>query len=335
MPGLVSDLLGWVVVALFVGGVTLATRDQYRELGRRVTAVAWGVFGVFWLQLFPHFAFVQKSFIEGILTLAAVPACLYTGYLLYEGRDSLFVLSRAIPVMGLVYLLFETIPAVTVGGTTYPAPRQVAIETVTAQTGALMNLLGYHPTLVTGTEGYLNTFQYAHPDVTVQVHIILACTGLGSMVIFAGLLAAVDASRRRKLKAFAITIPVIYLLNLLRTTFINVAYGYQQMQWFVSEVMFLFGSSDPYAVSYYLSDRVVSQGLSVVALVAITLVAVRQVPEIVTVVEDVLYIFTRREYDLREALVPDDVDHGSPTVRADGGETTDPDDPVDTPDRRG
>jgi archaeosortase A (PGF-CTERM-specific) len=321
MPGLASDLLGWLVVALFAGGVWLAGRDASRELGRRVTVAAWGVFGVFWLQLFPHFAFVHKSYIEGVLTIAAVPACLYTGYLLYEGRDSLFVLSRAVPVMGVVYLLFETIPAVTVGGATIPAPREIAIETVAAQTGALMNLLGYHPTLVHGTEGYLNTFQYAHPEVTVRVHIILACTGLGSMVIFAGLLAAVDASRRRKLKAFLVTIPVIYALNLLRTTFINVAYGYQQMQWFVDEVMFLFGSQDPYAVSYFLSDRVISQGLSVVALVAITLVAVRLVPEIVTVVEDVLFVFTRREYDLREALVPEDVDSGRAVP--DGGRPSD------------
>jgi archaeosortase A (PGF-CTERM-specific) len=316
MPGLASDLLGWLVVATFAGGVLLVGRN--RDLARRVTAGAWALFGVFWLQLFPHFAFVHKSYVEGVLTLVAAPACLYTAKLLYDGRDSLFVLSRAVPVMGVVYLLFETIPAVTVGGVRVPAPRQVAIESVTAQTGLLMNLLGYHPTLVPGDAGYLNTFQYTHPEVTVQVHIVLACTGLGSMVIFAGLVSAVDAPLRRKLQAFAVSIPIIYALNLLRTTFINLAYGYQMMQWFEGTVLFLFGSSDPYAVSYFLSDRVVSQGLSVVALVGIASLTVRYLPEILVVVEDLLYIATREEYDLREALGPDVAPDGGVVADGDG-----------------
>ena len=313
MPGLASDLLGWFVVAVFAAGVLLIDRDE--DLARRLTAGAWVLFGVFWLQLFPHFAFVQKSYIEGVLTLVAAPACVYTAKLLYEGRDSLFVLSRAVPVMGVIYLLFETIPSFTVAGLSIPAPRQVAIETVTAQTGMLMNLMGYHPMLVPGDRGYLNTFQYTHTDLTIQVHIVLACTGLGSMVIFAGLAAAVDAPLGRKLKASAVSIPVIYLLNLLRTTFINVAYGYQMMQWFEGPVMFLFGSSDPYAVSYFLSDRVVSQGLSVVALVGITYLTVQYLPEVLTVVEDLLYIATREEYDLRQALA-------NPAARTDGGDVS-------------
>jgi archaeosortase A (PGF-CTERM-specific) len=309
MPGLASDLLGWLVVATFAAGVLWVDRD--RETARRLVAGAWVLFAAFWLQLVPHFAFVQKSYVEGVLTLVAVPACVYTAKLLHEGRDSLFVLSRAIPVMGVIYLLFETIPAVTLGGVTVPAPRRVAIETVTAQTGLLMNLLGYHPAVVPGEAGYLNTFQYVHPEVTVRVHTVLACTGLGSMVIFAGLVAAVDAPRRRKLKAFAVSIPIIYVLNLLRTTFINVAYGYQLMQWFEGPVLFLFGSSDPYAVSFFLSDRVISQGLAVVALVGITFLTVRFLPEVLTVVDDLLYIATREEYRLRERLGPD--------LAADGG----------------
>jgi archaeosortase A (PGF-CTERM-specific) len=302
MPGLASDALAWLVVGLFAVGVIFAARERER-LARGLAAGAWGLFGVFWLQLVPHFAFVHKSYIEGALSLAAVPACLYAGYLLYGGRESLFVLTRAVAVMGAIYLPFETVPAVTVAGTQVPAPKRILIETVAAQTGALMNLLGYHPTLIAGEQGFLNTYRFVQPDGhLVQFSVVLACTGLGSIVIFAGIIAAVDAPVGRKLRALAVSVPVIYLLNLVRTTFIGVVFGKQYMQWAVDTVLLLFGGSDPYMVSFYLSDRVVSQSLALVALIAITYLVVRQLPEVLVVIEDVLYMLTGEEYDLRETL---------------------------------
>lgn len=201
--------------------------------------------------------------------------------------------------MGLIYLPFETIPAMTIAGTTIPAPRTVLIRLVTGQTYWLIDSLGYDPTLVTGDMGLLNTFKFVTPGGHVLLFsLVLACTGLGSISIFAGLIAAVDAPFSRKLRAFAVSVPIIYLLNLARTTFIAIVFGKQYMQWFVDEVLLLFGASDPYKVPFFLSDRVISQSLSVVALVAITYLVVRELPELLGVVEDVLYVATRREYDL-------------------------------------
>lgn len=301
MPGFVSDVLAWAVVVTFFLGAALWPRR--RDIARSALAFAWGLFAVFWLQLVPHFAFVQKSYIEGIGSLLAVPLCGYAGYLLYDGRDSLVTLSRSVAWMGLIYLPFETIPALTVAGTTIPAPRTVLIRIVTGQTYWLIDLLGHEPTLVTGESGILNTFKFVTPDGHIILfYLILACTGLGSISIFVGLIAAVDAPIGRKLRALAIAVPVIYVLNLARTTFIALAFGKQQMQWFVDEVLFLFGGSDPYRVSFYLSDRVISQSLSVVALVGVTYLVVRQLPELLGVVEDILFVMTRREHDLADAL---------------------------------
>jgi archaeosortase A (PGF-CTERM-specific) len=131
---------------------------------------------------------------------------------------------------------------------------------------------------------------------------VLACTGLGSIAIFAGLIAAVKAPIRRKLRALAIVVPIIYALNLLRTTFITIVFGKQYMQWFVDEVLLLFGATDPYMVSFFISDRIISQVLAVVVLVGITYLVVREVPELLTVVEDVLYLVTGDEYDLAAQL---------------------------------
>ncbi|WP_129115020.1 archaeosortase A [Halegenticoccus tardaugens] len=313
MPEAFSDLLAWVVVFAFGVGTLLARRD--RRVARAATAGAWGLFALFWLQLFPHFAFVQKSYVEGILSLAAVPACLYAGWLLFRGRDSLFVLSRAVAVMGLVYLPFETIPAIAVGGVTLPAPRRVLIQTVASQTETIMNLLGYYPETVAGPEtGYadLAFVSYADSGHRLRFEIVLACTGLGSIAIFAGLVGAVRAPLRKKLRALAVVVPVIWVLNLARTTFIGVAFGTQSMHYFPDAVLFLFGSDDPYRVSFFLSDRVLSQVLAVFALMGLAYVLVRVLPELLTVVEDVLYVLTNEEHDLYAAL---DV----PAPRTDGG----------------
>ncbi|MFB6251026.1 MAG: archaeosortase A [Halobellus sp.] len=300
MPGLLSDSLAWAVILLF--GVGVLSEDRNERLARVLTTAAWVGFAVFWLQLVPHFAFEQKSYVEGVLSVAAVPASLYTGYLLWNGRSTLFVLSRAVAAMGLIYLPFETIPAFSLFGVSMPAPRGYLMEVVAAQTGALVHALGYTPEMIVGQQGYTNTFLFYDGDHRLTVSVVLACTGLGSIAIFGGLIAAVKAPLRRKLRGLAIAVPIIYGLNLLRTTFITIMFGKQYMQWFVDEIMLLFGSTDPYMVSFFISDRIISQVLAVVVLVAITYLVVREVPELLTVIEDVLYMLTGDEYDLESSL---------------------------------
>jgi len=300
MPGLLSDALAWVVILTFAVGALSAKRNQ--RVARYATVAAWVGFAIFWLQLVPHFAFVHKSYVEGLLAVAAVPASLYTGYLLWSGRDSLFVLSRAVAAMGLIYLPFETIPAFTLLGLAVPAPRGVLMETVADQTAFLVNAFGYYPEMIVGEQGYHNTFLFIDGDHRLTVAVVLACTGLGSIAIFAGLIAAVEAPLRRKLRAMAIAVPIIYALNLLRTTFITIAFGKQYMQWFVDEILLLFGSSDPYMVSFFISDRIISQLLAVVVLIGITYLVVRELPELLTIIEDVLFLVTGDEYDLESEL---------------------------------
>lgn len=302
VPGLLTDLFAWAVVGLFVVGAVV-TRRWNVSTARGVTTTAWGAFGLFWLVLFPHFAFTQKSYVEGILSLAAVPACLYAGWLLWNGRDSLFVMSRAIAGMGLTYLPFETIPSVSVFGVRIPAPRKVLIEIVTDQTGAVMGFFGYYPELLRGSQGFFNTYQFTTPEGhALQFSIILACTGLGSIAIFVGLVAAVEAPISRKLRALVVSVPVIWALNIARTSFIGITFGRQYLQVAVDEILFLFGSSDPYKVSFFISDRIISQVSAVIALIGVTYLVVRELPELTTIIEDVLFMITREEYDLAGEL---------------------------------
>ena len=103
----VTDALAWVVVAVFLSGV-VADWSGRRELARRLTVGAWVGFSVFWLLLIHQFALVHRSIIQTVLVVVAVPMCLYVAWTLLQGRDSLLVLSRAVALMGLIYLPFQT-----------------------------------------------------------------------------------------------------------------------------------------------------------------------------------------------------------------------------------
>ena len=303
MPQGPTDLLAWIVVAAFVA--TAITEQYDRDRARLVGAGAWAVFAAFWLALVPHFAFEQMSIIEGILSAVAVPASLYTGYLLFRGRDSLLVLSRSVAVMGAIYLPFSTVPWLA----------EPLVEVTTRQINWGIRQLGYAPEVTIGETGMRNTFVFHTDGRIYKTAIVLACTGLGSITIFVGLVAAVRASLTRKLRTLAVVVPIIWVLNIVRNVFIALAQG---KQWFAGVypevVLTLFGAESEYLVSFLWADRVIAQSLSVVALVGLTWLVVRELPELSVVFEDVIFLATGREYDLQRELGV------GPGVRPDGGD---------------
>jgi archaeosortase A (PGF-CTERM-specific) len=296
-----AEPMGWAAVIAFLAGAVLERYD--RGYARAAFVVAWLVFGLFWLAAIYYFTVEQKSVIEGVGSIVAVPLSIYVGYLLARGRDSLFTLSRAVAVMGLIYL-----PAVTI-----PVVRQTFIETVTDQTAWVINLLGFQPEVVDGLyvgdyriadkiHPYESTFLYYDGDHPITYTVRIACTGVGSIAIIGGVVAAVKAPLDRKLAALAVSVPIIYVLNVLRNVFISLSLGEQALQLFPNVVMSLFALGDPRLVSYIVADRIIAQSLSVVALIAILWLVVRQLPEVLTLVEEVAYLLTGREYDVEEAL---------------------------------
>jgi archaeosortase A (PGF-CTERM-specific) len=313
----VAEPLAWLVIGLFLAGGLSTFRS--RRLARDITVGAWGVFALFWLVQTPHFVFEQKSVIEGVGSFVAVPFSVYVGYLLWNGRVSLLVLSRAIAVMGLVFMPFELITPL----------RGWLVEMVTAQTEFLMMVVGQEPAVVSGrricreaaASGCLerypplqNTFlfettnPYTGTGYSITYTILIACTGVGSMAIFAGLVTAVNAPLRRKIRALAVSLPIIYVLNLGRNVFIGLSFGQMRAQLGPELIASLFGFSlvdEPALVSYYVTDRIIAQTGSVIVLVAITYFVVRELPEVLRIVEDVLFVITGREWELERALIPD------------------------------
>ena len=295
--------IGWLTAGVFLAAAVVEYLD--RDLARPVAVAGWGLFAAFWFSLIDHYLLIQKSAIEGVGSILAVPLSLWIGYKLWTGRDSLFVLTRAIAVMALIYVPFVR----------FELLRKPLIEIVTDQTEWGINALGYHPEVTDEmtlgkwgdigpkTYPYDSTFVYYKEEAAPITYTIkLACTGLGSMALIAGLITAVKAPPARKVKALAIAIPIIWVLNIVRNVFISVSFGEQLMHLFPGVISTLFALSDPRMVSYIVADRIIAQSLSVLVLLGITWLIVRELPEIVTVLEDILYLVSGREYDLQSAM---------------------------------
>jgi archaeosortase A (PGF-CTERM-specific) len=306
---------GWLVIAAFVLASVVEYAGADREWTRRLHAGTWLFFAVFWGSMIPYFIFEQKSIVEGVGAIVGVPLSAAVAYHVVAGRDSLFVLSRAVAIMGLIYFPVAAVEAI----------QRPLIEIVTDQTAWLMQTVGFDPRVVDGmtvdgyqiakkTQPYESTFVFDGPDDRpITYTIVMACTGIGSMAIFGGLIGAVSAPWRRKLKALAVSIPVIYGLNIIRNVFIGVGFGEQYFQIAPGTVMWLFGLDSPVMVSYIVSDRLIAQFLSVIALIVITWLVVRELPEVLVMIEDVIYLATGRELDLRAAL---GVDESGPAAAA-------------------
>jgi len=295
-------ILAWSVLAVFLAGTLLEYYD--REHARTVLVGAWVVLAVFWIASIHYFVFEQKSITEGLGVIVGVPLSLYVGYLLASGRDRLLVVSRAVAVMWAIYLPLSSLWFL----------RDPMIAVVADQSAWALGLLTTDFSLVQGTafpddvvlsdppQSYHVSFLFQREEYNVVYTIQTACTGLGSMAIFGGLVAAVEAPLRRKLTALGAAVGIIYVLNIVRNVFIAYTFGTQKLQLLPEVVVSVFGLPSTYKVSYIVADRIVAQFLSVVALVGITYVVVMQLPEVLTIVEEGLYVLTRREYDLQESL---------------------------------
>ncbi|MFB6138473.1 MAG: archaeosortase A [Halobacteriaceae archaeon] len=302
MTGPVTDALAWVTVAGFVCSALLQRRS---ERGARALAGAtWLLFAVFWLLLVPHFAFVQKSFVEGVLTAFAVPACALVGYLTWARRPTLLVLARAVALMGLIYLPFLAVPGVA----------ETAIEATADLSAALAGLLGYDLAVRMATTGYESQLTLVGSDgATRWVTVVLACTGIGSISVVSGLVMAVRAPLRKRVAVALGLSALIYVLNILRVTFIALAYGDQWFQFYPETVLTLFGATETRRVSYFIADRVIAQSLSLVVMVAVMVWLIGTLPGLAGVADEVGYVLTGREFELERRLTGTD----SPAASAD------------------
>jgi archaeosortase A (PGF-CTERM-specific) len=262
----------WVSLLALVAGSVLP-----KQWGRYVAAAGWVVFGVYWGLSTPNFYFNENNIMYTVACLIAIPATCYAAYILVRyGRESLMVLTRAAAIASVFYFPFDIIPSL----------NQWLIETTTTIVFAIVTALGepavreYSPAAFGGLYDIINL----HGN---QVQIILACTAIQSIAIFVGVVSSVRVEWKRWLTAFAITVPVIYLLNLVRDVFVILAFGNQWFQIMTETIMGWTGKTADYA-SFFWAHNVLAETGSLIALVVISYAVMTLMPELLTYLMDIV-----------------------------------------------
>ena len=217
-------LLVLVFVALGLMGLGFFWRDNRAHL---VRAAGWTLFAFYWPFQAPEFFWPTKTSepdpINGWFTLLGPIFLLWVAwhevksYQWNEDPEALRWFTGASFVAALTYFIIDAFPLV----------QEKLIYYTAVQSGWMLRwVLGVENTIVTANgESHI----YLNGGTEYAVTVILACTAVQSIMIFVGAIACLRAANVRKWKAYAITVPTIYVLNLFRNA--GIVYGYKILDW--------------------------------------------------------------------------------------------------------
>jgi len=213
--------------------------------------LAWISTGFAFLQNVPHFLSVQDYFNTTVFIMAFGLFCTF-GYIALRGNLDVMIDTTRFSLLAIsIYFPFEL----------YKPLGDLLIKVVTDQTFELGRALGFEFQRIDWNKIVLNG---------KGVRIILACTGIESMALFAGACFGVRARISKKFKSFLISVPTIYVLNLFRNVFVLASYGYG---WFGEN-------------SFYIAHNILSKLLAMISLIIITIFVFRELPELERLIVD-------------------------------------------------
>ncbi len=217
--------------------------------------LGWGLFSITCLVKVPDYL-SSADYYNTVIFFLAYIFFLYMAIRILMANSQTFVDVTAFSVLAfIVYFPFAFTPL-----------GDVLIDCTASLTASLAGLLGYG-IVKDGANLYLNG---------KSVRIILACTAIESMALFTGATLGIRAELSRKVKAFLISVPVIYILNLFRNVFVAVSFAYS---WFGEN-------------SFYIAHNVISKIGSTIALIFIAYGVFKLLPELADLI-----------YSLKDELV--------------------------------
>ncbi len=223
----------------------------------------WIFLSIYWSMQLERYIELT-DYVNIILIIAATAASLFIAHITFQGKNNtnksgyeVFIsLSRAASVGGLIYFLFAEVGFLNTW----------MISTVTGHGIWFIQRLGFPVVQVAWNELAVNG---------MVIEIILACTAVESIALFSGIISsAKGATTLRKFQAFMISVPVIYILNIIRVSFTASAYGFS---WF--------GTPDE---SFHISEHVITKAGSLLALFLISYMVLKTLPEVSDMIDGVV-----------------------------------------------
>jgi archaeosortase A (PGF-CTERM-specific) len=257
----------WLALGLLIAASIIPQEKRFKFT---VAGAGWAFFSIHWALQWQHYVHVD-DYVNVLLTVLAAIGCLLLGVLLVKQDKRIMGNIRGISTINSIFMATT---ASAIGGISYFAFSEIIplnqwlITTVTDQTFWLGSLLGVEITRLETNLLSVNGY---------RVEIILACTAIESIALFTGIIASSNAPLKRMAKAFLISVPVIYALNLMRNVFVIDAYG---MGWF----------GDP-ETSFYIAHTIIAKAGSLVALFVIAYAVMKILPEIIDMIDGIINLF--------------------------------------------
>lgn len=246
-----------LLVAISLVMMILFVASKIRFIG----ALAWIAFSVVWLLEIPYYLVINDYYNVVIVTLAFA-FFLLLGLTIATDKENMHIfvdVTAFSALAALVYFPFAFSDEL----------KYTLIGIVADQTVALGNVLGFPMKKVSVDMVELNS-RY--------VQIILACTGIESIALFTGATLGIKADLERRIKAFLISAPVIYILNLFRNVFVTASYAYS---WFGEN-------------SFYIAHHIIAKILATIALILISMAVFRILPELADLIFDLKDTMVKR-----------------------------------------
>jgi archaeosortase A len=213
----------------------------------------WAILGAFWLSKPSHYLALADYF-NVILALAAGLSCFYMAWIVVSkgfSSRACYWASYAAAVCGIIYFPFALIEPLTVG-----------LIGITAQlTAKTLQFFNVPATMETWNVIALNGR---------SVEIILACTAIESIALFAGVILSVQVPWRRRLTTLAVSTLTIYILNIIRNGFVLMAYAWS---WFGGD-------------SFDIAHNLIAKLGSTIALLAISYFVFLLLPELLMILDE-------------------------------------------------
>ena len=213
----------------------------------------WTLLGAFWLGKPGHYL-VLEDYFNVVLALAAGLLCFYMAWIVVRkgfSSRACYWASYAAAICGIIYFPFALVE-----------PLRVGLIGITAQVTA--KILQFFDVPVTMESWNILSLNGR------SVEIILACTAIESIALFAGVILSVQAPLRRRLTTLATSTIAIYTLNIIRNGFVLMAYA---GSWFGSD-------------SFDVAHNLIAKLGSTVALLAISYFVFLLLPELLMVLDE-------------------------------------------------
>src|SRR4030067_1305776 len=252
-------LVLWIALTFLAAAAVVPKPNNSRFLSG---GAGW-IFLSIYLSMQPGTYIELQDYVNAFLVLLAAAASLFIAYIMFNARDKkeggyeVFIsLSRASAVGGIIYFLFAEIGFL----------NSMIISTVTDQAIWVTGKFGFPVEQIAWNEFAVNG---------LVVEIILACTAIESIALFSGIISsAAGVSAAQKFRAFMISVPVVYLLNVIRVSFTASAYGFS---WF--------GTPDE---SFHISEHIITKAGSLLALILILYILLKMLPVVADMLDDIL-----------------------------------------------